>query len=299
MDYEKGTVLAVDDETFNLEILVEYLEEEGYGCISARDGAEAVAQLDKEPERFDAVLLDRMMPKMDGMEVLTWIKNHAHLSTLPVIMQTAKATKEDMLDGLRAGASYYLCKPFDRETLIAIVNTAVGDYQNYRTLQEQTMSTVRTLKLLKRGQFMFRTFEEGRNLAMLLANASSIGQRLVIGLSELFVNAVEHGNLGIGYEEKSRLNTRGEWEAEIRNRQAMAEYEDRYVTVEYTSGEDELSFLIRDQGNGFDWKGYLEISPDRAFDNHGRGIAMARSLSFDSLEYRGNGNEVLAVVRSG
>ena len=53
---------------------------------------------------------------------------------------------------------------------------------------------------------------------------------------------------------------------------------------------------IIDQGPGFDWAGYLEFSPDRVFDLHGRGIAMSRSMSFDSLEYLGTGNTVVTTV---
>jgi hypothetical protein len=60
---------------------------------------------------------------------------------------------------------------------------------------------------------------------------------------------------------------------------------------------DEVRFTIRDEGKGFDWKKYLEVQPQRAFDNHGRGIAIARAMSFCSVEYRGSGNEVVAVVR--
>jgi len=66
---------------------------------------------------------------------------------------------------------------------------------------------------------------------------------------------------------------------------------------EIERGKGELTFVIRDQGAGFDWQGYLEMSPERAFDTHGRGIAMSRMISFDNLEYRGRGNEVKAVIR--
>ena len=54
---------------------------------------------------------------------------------------------------------------------------------------------------------------------------------------------------------------------------------------------------IADQGQGFDWQSYVEFSPERVFDLHGRGIAMSKALSFDSLEYCGNGSKVIATVR--
>jgi len=57
-----------------------------------------------------------------------------------------------------------------------------------------------------------------------------------------------------------------------------------------------VRFTVRDEGNGFDWKRFIDIEPSRAFDNHGRGIVIARTLSFDSLEYRGCGNEVVAQI---
>ncbi len=297
MENAKATVLVVDDEEFNLEILTEQLEDEGYEPVGAINGQQAWELLEKEPQRFDAVLLDRMMPQMNGMEVLERIKAHPVLKTLPVIMQTAKAAKEDILEGLQAGAYYYLTKPFERETMLAIVDTAVADYRRYLDLQQEAARTVHTLSLMEQGLFLFRTVDEARNLATLLANACPAGQKLVIGLSELFVNAVEHGNLGIGYDEKTRLNEQGEWQLAVEQRQALPEHVDKQVQVNYTHRDNEFRFLIRDQGEGFDWRGYLEIAPERAYDNHGRGIAMARSLSFDSLEYRGKGNEVLAVIK--
>ncbi|MCP4219209.1 MAG: ATP-binding protein, partial [bacterium] len=60
---------------------------------------------------------------------------------------------------------------------------------------------------------------------------------------------------------------------------------------------DEIRFTIKDQGKGFDLESYMDFSPDRVFDNHGRGIAMANKFSFDRLEYEGCGNRVMAVVK--
>ncbi len=298
MEHTSATVLVVDDEEFNLEILIEYLEDAGYAPVGAVDGQQAWEILESEPQRFDAVLLDRMMPQMDGLEVLKRIKAHAELKTLPVIMQTAKAAKENILEGLQAGAYYYLTKPFEKETMLAIVDTAVSDYQRHNSLQQEALRTVHTLSLMEQGRFLFRTLDEARNLATLLANAAPMGKRLVIGLSELFLNAVEHGNLGIGYDEKTLLNQQGNWGLDVERRLALPENADKQVLVEYTRKNGELNFLVRDQGTGFDWKSYLEISPERALDNHGRGIAMARGISFDSLEYRGSGNEVIATVKT-
>ncbi|MEJ2214186.1 MAG: response regulator, partial [Gammaproteobacteria bacterium] len=106
MSDAKATVLIVDDEPFNIEIIKEYLENESYDLRSAEDGLDAWNQLQANPEDFDLVLLDRMMPNMDGMETLARIKEHPVLLELPVILQTALASKQDIADGMKAGAYY-------------------------------------------------------------------------------------------------------------------------------------------------------------------------------------------------
>jgi anti-sigma regulatory factor (Ser/Thr protein kinase) len=69
------------------------------------------------------------------------------------------------------------------------------------------------------------------------------------------------------------------------------------VEVAFAKENDEIRITITDEGEGFDWQSYLTLSPERAMDNHGRGIAMAGLLSFSRLEYRGRGNEVVAVIK--
>lgn len=288
-------VLVVDDEPLNVEILTEVLGEAGYETVTASDGVEGWKALQSAPERFDGVLLDRMMPNMNGMELLARIKSSPPHAMLPVILQTARTAREDIVDGLSAGAWYYLCKPFDDQTLLAVVKTATEDYQRYRKVLRQAASSARTLKLMDKGQFTFHTLDEGRDLAGLLSNTVTNGERLAIGLIELFLNAVEHGNLGIGYKEKSVLNLNGTWDVEIERRMALPENASKVVEVAFERVQKELRFRIRDQGQGFDWESYLQFSPERAFDSHGRGIALARNLSFSRLEYQGSGNEVIAV----
>jgi len=69
------------------------------------------------------------------------------------------------------------------------------------------------------------------------------------------------------------------------------------VYVRYERSEEKLRLLIRDEGKGFDPQPYMQLDPDRLTHNHGRGIAMANMVSFDEIEYRGGGNEVLCTIR--
>lgn len=297
MSETKPTVLIVDDEPFNIEIIKEYLENEGYDLRSAEDGLDAWNQLEASPEDFDLVLLDRMMPNMDGMETLARIKEHPILLELPVILQTALASKQDIADGMKAGAYYYLTKPFEEEMLRSVVATAVEDRLRYRSAQERVEEKATIDQMLAQGRHAFKSLEEAREMATILSSLCPEPQRVVVGMSELLINAVEHGNLGITYEEKGDLKENGTWQDEVEKRLKMPQYSDREVIIDIVQGDSEIQFTITDQGDGFDFANYLEMDPDRAFDNHGRGIAMSRMLSFDNLEYQGKGNQVIASVK--
>ena len=262
--------------------------------VVAETGEEGWDLLEREPSSYDAVVLDRTLPGIDGLEVLARIKDHGALDALPVILQTARAERDDVLAGLQAGAYYYLTKPFDAHTLRAIVTAAVRDHRNVRDLREQARKAIGAFSLLLRGAFTFRTLEEARWLATLAAQCTQAPEQVVLGLSELLVNAVEHGNLEIGYDDKSRLLAQDLWAAEVARRLELPEYRGRSALLEIDRAEDEIRFRIMDQGPGFDWQRYLAFSPERAFDTHGRGIALSRQVSFDRVEYLGSGNEVLA-----
>lgn len=294
---DDARILIVDDNPLDRKLLQAHLASNGYALDFARDGVEAMSLLEREPLSYDVVLLDRSMPRMNGMEVLTRIKATPHLRMLPVIMQTALADRPQILEGIRAGAYYYLTKPFDGQTLIAVVGTAVRDFAEYKELQQRVRLDVECLTLIQHATLCIQTVEQARDTAAVLVNACPDPSATVIGLTELLVNAVEHGNLGITYEEKTTLNAAGLWESEIRRRLVLPENIGKRVELRMERTNDELCFTIRDEGPGFSWQKYLEVDTSRAFDNHGRGIAIARAMSFDRVEYRGNGNEVVATVR--
>ncbi len=296
MNDSQPTLLLVDDDPVNLEILVEHLEEAGYQTVTASQGEEAWDIIQQGTIPFQALLLDRMMPVMDGMEVLAKVKTHASFSMLPVIMQTAAASSEKIREGIAAGAFYYLTKPYSKEVLLAIVAAAVRDFTKYQALQQEVAEQSGIYQGLESAQFHFQTLQEARTLALILAKACPDPGRVSMGLTELLLNAVEHGNLHITYDEKTRLQETEEWENEIARRLSLPEFAHKQVTVRFHRNAERIEFTITDQGPGFDWKRYLEMSPDLAFASHGRGIAMARALSFDTMEYRGVGNEVVCTI---
>jgi CheY-like chemotaxis protein/anti-sigma regulatory factor (Ser/Thr protein kinase) len=288
-------ILIADDEPFNLDIITEYLDGSGYALTCAAGGEEAWDILCAEPA-FDLVVLDRMMPGTDGMEVLRRVKADDRLATVPVIMQTAAVAPEQVREGLAAGASYYLTKPFEPETLLTIVRAALEDAAQRARLQERLVEHGEALSLVDHAEFSFRTLDEAQRVAVLVASICQNPDMVVMGLSELLVNGIEHGNLGITFAEKSRLKEEDRWREEVEARLASADYSRKRVRLSVKRGLEDWEFVITDEGLGFDWPRYLEMDAERAFAPNGRGIALARQLAFGDLEYQGNGNTVRATV---
>lgn len=289
-------LMLVDDDPICLAILEQVVRTAGYDSISVASAREALEILRTDSDSVSALLLDRMMPDMDGLMMLREIKADPRLQPIPVIMQTAAADPGEVIEGLEAGAYYYVTKPYDSAMLVPVLRAAAGERQERRRLHAELGRMEKILAHLHRGIFFVRTLEEARTMAIAVAGAFPDSGRVVAGLTELLVNAVEHGNAGISYEDKTRLLAEGSWEAEVARRLAEPENAGKKVELVFQRLPGSVEVSIADDGQGFNWRSYLEFAPSRACDSHGRGIALARKLSFDYLEYRGCGNEV--VVRT-
>jgi CheY-like chemotaxis protein len=113
-------VLVVDDDVRNIFALTSLLEQHGVRVISAETGKEAIALLEDDDE-IDAVLMDIMMPEMDGYETMRQIRKNPEHRLLPIVALTAKAMKGDRDKCLEAGASDYIAKPVNAEELLALL----------------------------------------------------------------------------------------------------------------------------------------------------------------------------------
>ena len=128
-------ILIADDNPMNLDIFQTRLAVHGYEILTASDGAEALAiARDKQP---DLILLDVMMPKMDGFEVCRQLKGDPALPFMPIILVTAKADSKDIVAGLEAGGDEYLTKPVDQAALVARVKSMLRIKALHDTVQEQ------------------------------------------------------------------------------------------------------------------------------------------------------------------
>jgi DNA-binding response OmpR family regulator len=282
----RDTVLIVDNEDALREMLRRMLEGEGCGVLTASDGTEALEILQAHPNSISVVILDWVMPQMSGIELLRWMKTQHQIEHIPVIMLTALDDPERIKEGIDAGAFYYLVKPFQRTLLKSLLRAAVFDFHNTRHLLEKLRLYEKPIALLEEGTFRFRTPEEAEQLAVMIASATPDPE-----------HAMEHGNLGISYEDKGKLIEDDRWQAEVDRRLALPENATKDVVVRMKKADQNLQIQIEDQGTGFDFERYTRIDQSRLFDNHGRGIVIA--MASLNVQFLGTGNKLVVTIPVG
>jgi two-component system, cell cycle response regulator len=297
---EPVNILAVEDDLFALRFLEVQISDLGHHMISASNGQEALDILThSKMGEIDVVLMDREMPIMDGLTAIKHMKDDPVLRHIPVIMVTGADTIEELREGLDAGVFYYLTKPVNETMLRSVLSAAIREAEQTKTLSEELGKHKSSFDLIDTCRFEFKTLSQAESLAAFLANCFPDPERVLPGLAELLINAVEHGNLEIGYDKKTSLIEEGTWRAEVERRTKLPEYKDRSVIATIAHKTNGTYVVIEDQGSGFDFRPYMEIDPARAGDNHGRGIAQAKTMSFDDLKYNKDGRQVIAFVGNG
>jgi CheY-like chemotaxis protein len=284
-------VLAIDDEKFNLDIMQEYFEEARFDSVTAQNGIDALNILKKD-NGFDVIVLDRLMPKMDGIEFVKKVKSNEDLQNIPVIMQTAASTSKQIAEGIKSGVFYYLSKPYSKEVFLAVIKAANDDLKRKTELQTQIKDYSHAMRMIMNGEFKFQTIDDARLMGMLIGGCLPDPVSMTAGLTELAINAVEHGNLEITYQEKTKLRLESTWEEEINKRLSLPQYKSKVCSLTINRGEKEIIIRIKDQGAGFDWQKFTAFNPARLTDLNGRGILMSNNCGFTSVNYLGNGNEV-------
>jgi CheY-like chemotaxis protein/anti-sigma regulatory factor (Ser/Thr protein kinase) len=284
------TILLVDDDPIFIKLISPLLSKEGYSLLTAADAHDAQIILQQNSKHISVVLLDWEMPNMSGIELLRWIRQQPEFESIQVIMQTGMDKAENIKEGIDAGAYYYLTKPIKREVLLSTIHAAIQDHDHQKELLTKLKQAENSFRLLDEAVFHFRSVVEGEFLAVRIANICAVPEEAMY-VSELLSNAVEHGNLGITYEEKTSLIENGTLQEEIEKRLSSPELQKRRVKVSLKKEEGILSVTVEDEGDGFDFQKYLQFDDSRIFDNHGRGIAIVNS--YLNMQYLDKGNKVL------
>jgi len=194
----------------------------------------------------------------------------------------------------KSGVDFVLKSDINLDSLYSVLSAA----RNYRDqvvqLRTEIFQRTSAIGTIKSGNFIYRNLDEARNLAIMLALACPDSDTVAIGLMELLVNAVEHGNLDIHSELKQELLAKDCWREEVERRLSLPEYRDRYVSVNFFGSDRMISISIQDQGKGFDYSKMDINCPCQ--DYCGRGIAIARGMSFSDVSYSGNGTVAEATI---
>lgn len=143
MQAEQDAILVVDDQPANLKVLLSFLQEHDYRVYMVDSGQRALDILPKiQP---DLVLLDVMMPEVNGFEVCQRMKNNEDLTAIPVIFMTALDSVEDKIAGFSAGAVDYITKPFQQLEVLARISTHISLRKREKELEE-ALEEIKTLK---------------------------------------------------------------------------------------------------------------------------------------------------------
>lgn len=297
----KTTVLLVDDEPLVREELGGFLEDEGYDVLTARDGDEGL-ELFRQHEP-DMVITDAKMPKREGLDLARAIlEENAHV---PITMITGHGSERMAIAALRLGITDFIKKPVQITDLLAALDR-MQDALKLATVRAECGAMVpESVRLLRRS----RRYELGNDTSVIPPFVKSLVDDMGIGidnrrrdglqlaLREVLLNAVEHGNLEVSYQEKTEASEQGSLDTLLAARLGNSELAARQVFVDVTRTEGEILVLVEDQGRGFDWRSIPDPrDPANLLRGHGRGVLLAH-LSVDELLFNNAGNQVTLIVR--
>ena len=278
------------------EVIVSLVENSGHRILANASLDEAIREL-KEPDDEDTerhlepaiLLIDWARPNEDRKKIHEWLASLMKTGIVEIVIQCSEQARDD-LDSEATKGCYFLSKPSDESQVSTILRAALNGHHLRRTLAERSELARNTFRLMQAGEFHFRTCAEAELLALQIGNAFAEPDSTV-GILELMINAVEHGNLEISYEEKGQLLQAGTLEEEMNRRMELPEFSNRRVRVQFQRRDHAMRIEIEDDGPGFEFAPYLKLDRTRLFESHGRGILMANA-SLD-IEYVPPGNRVV------
>ena len=290
------SVLLVEDEPSARMAIEQQLKGLGYETLTAGDAQSARDLLAAMPHAVDVIVLDGSLPDDGGMRLARHVRKDHALSAKPIVLLSEDRDALCGGGGLNPDVQYHLRKPADPAILQSVVATAFRHAETIATLSARIDGDRSAMALVSAAKWQFRTPRHARDLAVLLAGAFPVPERAVVGLLELMLNAIEHGNLAIGHQRKRELVEAEAFDDEVERRLALPEYKGRTATTTLKREDNGLHVIITDEGAGFRPQPFLSHDPGRGASRCGRGIARARSISFDRLGYNAAGNQVVGFV---
>ncbi len=288
-------ILFVEDDAFNTAITKRLLEKNNYHVMAVQNGKEALDYLRDPSNRADIILLDYFMPVMDGLTFMNEY-NQGHFSKhVPVIMITGTTSSVDIEKAIKSGIYYYLNKPIQENILLSLIEQATVNYKKHCELREIASQQYDLKAMLRTISLEGKSFGEMRSISRFLSGFYPDPQKAIVGIYEMLVNAVEHGSMEIDFTLKKQLLDNMCWDQEINKRQSISPYKERSIKIHFSIDKTQNILSIEDEGQGFDFHYILSHLSRSANEHNGRGILIAKELSFDSVEYIGKGNKVVCI----
>lgn len=247
-----------------------------------------------EIESFKPDIMALQVPRdeVDPMPVIDKLLNVGAVKHFPLIVYWPQRGEDPAVRKMMERGVYHILSKFmSVSDICQVMRSTYLSHAQMSKLQADVARRTSAVGYIRSGEFEIHNLVEARNLSTMLCLACPDPKAAMLGLFELMANGIEHGVLKIGYDEKTELMLENKYELEVQRRLNTPDYTGG-VVVRFYRLDDRLKFEIIDSGDGFDPTPYLTFSPDRAMDPHGRGIAMSKVCSFDSVEYIGKGNEV-------
>ena len=293
----KKQLLIVGCDTERQTHLKTSLDKEFYLLTFCASLTQAILKVKNSPiAEYDALIIDESTLNQHDFSELKSFRKHSYFGLIPFILQVNSPQSEAIQRGFDIGMYFYLIYPFNAELLNTVILAATQGLSNHQEISKRLANFEMAHPRLQKAVFHIQTVAEAQAIASVLAYMTPDQKRIAIGLFELILNSIEHGNLGIGYKLKSQLITGSKLQTEVTHRLSLEENSHKFVTVTLERKADFFEFTISDNGTGFNYTNFLDFEENRATDSHGRGIMIANRLSFDFLEYRDSGSTVICRV---
>lgn len=234
---------------------------------------------------------------IDVLSDLLTVRDEATLSHLPVLTVLSQGREEQIAACVRSGAFYCFLEPVDRALLGAMLRAASAVVSPKAEPDPALAVFVQSMPHVKEIVLSVRSLADAQLVSAFVSELCPQPARQALGVSELLLNAIEHGSLEISGEEKAALVRAGKFHGAVAERSLDPRFAEREVTVWLRRSTDHVEIVCEDQGPGFDWKAQESAAPPDPDAPCGRGIALSRALAFDSLEFLGRGNVAVARAR--
>lgn len=283
------SIMVVDDDEDIRAMICRHFRRAGMIATEMKDAESAIESYDEINPT--AVISDVKMPKMTGLDLLTALKKKNNNAI--VVLMSGHGDKQILFEALRGGATGFFQKPFNLGELTSFVLRAIRQSRDPsidHLLSPHLASEHKRYEFGSHGIDIAPIVDQiTLNLKLWVSESELVNLR--IGIYEMIENAIEHGNLGISFNEKTENIAEGTYAQLVNELAADPENKDKRVRVESEFKNGEFQVTIDDDGDGFDWRRLSDFEMELQSLYNGRGIILTE-IYYDDVSYNEKGNAV-------